>query len=460
MKKIRVLTWVVLAVVCSGGAGFVYGLLVQKYRLFPHDYVSRAFHLLNEHPHEILTTEGVESILLVMNKRTISPDSKMTGYGGGISNINDVVVGVDAVGNFFYLAGDKIVPLDISANLNRDAAIAYMEANSEQNAWKTAKYFRILDLEMRDSGGATELFLTHNYWDSEREAKFTRLSKLILPDYRRLPDANFSYGIDDWEVMFECHQALEFDDVKGSPFVSDHSGGRIAFGPDTALYVSFGDQLLDGVYRPFVSPQAEDSCFGKILRIDPSTRGVEEYARGVRNPQGLVFDSTGRLWESEHGPRGGDELNLIHRGDNYGWPYNTFGTSMDDKRFWSMSIEQGRHEQYTPPVYSWLPSIGPSALLQVGAIPVEWSGDLLLGSLKHGSLHRLRVVDERIVLEERIVVGERIRDMVQLSDGTLVLWTDTPRIIELTFAPAAEGLQLVVALPEEAENADVQAVAE
>jgi glucose/arabinose dehydrogenase len=130
---------------------------------------------------------------------------------------------------------------------------------------------------------------------------------------------------------------------------------------------------------------------------------------------------------------------------------------MDDKRFWSMSIEQGRHEQFTPPVYSWLPSIGPSALLQVGAIPVEWSGDLLLGSLKNGSLHRLRIVDERVVLEERIVVGERIRDMVQLSDGTLVLWTDAPRIIELAFAPAAAGPQLAVALTEEEENAGLHA---
>jgi hypothetical protein len=415
----------------------------NKTSVRPH-YVSTALQLLKERPFEMKTTGQVESILLVMNKRAISPESKMTGYGGGISSINDVVVGVDAAGNFFYLAGDKIVPLDISANQNRDAAIAYMEAKSEKNAWRTAKYFRILDLEMRDSGGATELFLTHNYWDAEREAKFTRLSRLNLPDYGQLPEANFSYGIEDWDVIFECHQALEFDDVKGSPYLSNHSGGRIAFGPDNALYVSFGDQLLDGVNRAFVSPQAEDSCFGKILRIDPRTRGVEEYARGVRNPQGLAFDSTGRLWESEHGPRGGDELNLIRRGDNYGLPYNTFGTSIDGKRFWPMSIEQGRHEQYTPPVYSWLPSIGPSALLQVGAIPVEWSGDLLLGSLKNGSLHRLRIVDERVVLEERIVIGERIRDMVQLSDGTLVLWTDAPRIIELTFAPATQGLQLVL----------------
>jgi hypothetical protein len=233
MKKAGALAWVVLAAVCLGGAGFVYGLLVQKYRLFPHHYVSRAFQLLSQRPSEILTTGQVESILLVMNKRVISPESTMTGYGGGISNINDVVVGVDAAGNFFYLAGDKIVPLDISANLNRDAAIAYMEANSEENAWRTAKYFRILDLEMRDSGDATELFLTHNYWDAGREAKITRLSRLILPDYRKLPEANFSYGVEDWEVIFECHQPIEFDDGNGSPsYPTIRRTDRV--GPDNA----------------------------------------------------------------------------------------------------------------------------------------------------------------------------------------------------------------------------------
>lgn len=149
---------------------------------------------------------------------------------------------------------------------------------------------------------------------------------------------------------------------------------------------------------------------------------------GHRNPQGLTQDRAGRLWSTEHGPQGGDELNLVEDGRNYGWPLVTLGIECPQCP-WQ---RQGRHDGFTPPVYSWLPSIAVSNLIEVRGFAPNWEGDLLVGSLKSQSLHRLRLQGDRVQYDESIFIGDRIRDIARRDDGTILLWTDSARLVELS----------------------------
>ena len=146
---------------------------------------------------------------------------------------------------------------------------------------------------------------------------------------------------------------------------------------------------------------------------------------GHRNPQGLFVSATGVVWETEHGPKGGDELNVIVAGANYGWPLRTYGTSYGGYT-WPYSDEQGSHGDYELPLLSWSPSIGISSLLVVeGNEFPTWKGDLLVASLRANSLYRIRHREGRVTLVEKIVLERNLRDIVEMDDGTIVLLADS-----------------------------------
>jgi glucose/arabinose dehydrogenase len=253
---------------------------------------------------------------------------------------------------------------------------------------------------------------------------------MVTADFEGVLAGRRRVGDDDWEVVFESRPCMQLSYRNDSPFQSPNSGGRLLLDGDRLL-LSLGDHHLDGMSNPEMASQRDDSDYGKVIAIDLVTLSSSHLAKGVRNPQGLAMDRYGRLWLTEHGPRGGDELNIVRAGENYGWPLVTLGTAYGAFD-WNPNPEQGRHQGYAAPVYSWVPSIGPSNLLEVRGMPARWDGDLLVASLEANTLFRLRIEDERVVLSEPIRIGERIRDLVQMPDGTVLLWTDSRRLIELT----------------------------
>jgi len=205
-------------------------------------------------------------------------------------------------------------------------------------------------------------------------------------------------------------------------------GGRLAYRGDGKLYLTLGDR---GITDPKVS-EDPSTTFGKIIEIDLTTNKSHLFTKGHRNPLGLTFLKSGQLLSTENGAYGGDELNVITEGSDYGAPNVTLGTDYNSYDWPARTSPVGRHEGYIAPLFAWVPSIAPAQLIEVNNFSSRWDGDLLIGTLKASSLYRLRLEDGRVLYSERIWIGQRIRDLAQTSDGTIVLWTDDTQLLLVT----------------------------
>jgi aldose sugar dehydrogenase len=218
-----------------------------------------------------------------------------------------------------------------------------------------------------------------------------------------------------------------------------HFGSRIAFGPDGMLYASFGERS-DTPMRP--NAQKLDGHLGKVIRIRPdgtvptdnpfvgrADAKPEIWDLGHRNPQGLAFDPQGRLWQAEHGTRGGDELNLIVKGKNYGWPLQAYGIEYSGAQPITSALGPSAPQVagMEQPVYFWDPVIAPSGLqFYTGNAFPAWRGNAFIGGLSSKRLVRLVLDGTRVVGEEQLLTdrNQRVRDVRQGPDGLLYLVTD------------------------------------
>jgi glucose/arabinose dehydrogenase len=221
-----------------------------------------------------------------------------------------------------------------------------------------------------------------------------------------------------------------------------HYGGRILFDADGNLFVSTGERAWPAT-RDLA--QSVTTGLGKIVRItkdgQPATGNPtfsnggalpELYSMGHRNPQGLaIHPTTGELWQSEFGPRGGDEINLVQAGANYGWPVITYGIDYNGQTMGAGIQQQEGMEQ---PVYYWDPVISPSGITfyKGNRIP-EWENNLFIGALSGQHIARLVIENNKVVGEERLLAGEnqRFRDITQGADNALYAITDAGRLYRI-----------------------------
>ncbi|MDO8533599.1 MAG: PQQ-dependent sugar dehydrogenase [Xanthobacteraceae bacterium] len=252
--------------------------------------------------------------------------------------------------------------------------------------------------------------------------------------HARLVEEKEAARLDDLKVIFRQEPA-----IRGG----FHFGSRLAFARDGNLFVTLGERNLKDPAQDLTGH------LGKVVRIRPdgtvppdnpfvgrADARPENWSYGHRNPQSAaIHPVTGKLWIVEHGPKGGDEINVPLAGKNYGWPVIGYGVDYSGAK-----IHESTHkEDMEQPIYYWVPSIAPSGMaFYTGDAFPGWRGNLFVGALVLKHLNRLELDGEKIVKEERLLkdFGERIRDVRQGPDGTLWLLTDASDGKVLHLVPA------------------------
>jgi glucose/arabinose dehydrogenase len=237
-------------------------------------------------------------------------------------------------------------------------------------------------------------------------------------------------ALSDVTVIFRAQPRIPSKRLGGK------TGGRLVFAADGNLFLTIGDRSDS---PPWDVAQRLDTHLGKVLRITPNGApppdnpfvgkpGVlpEIWAYGSRNAEGLALDPrTGRLWAHEHGPRGGDELNIIEKGKNYGWPLAVHGIDYPGKPIGDgITHKDGMQD----PVYYWDPVIAPSGLaFYTGTLFPDWKDSLFVGGLRSMTLVRLKIIHDKVVEEEPLLaeLRSRIRDVRVGPDGAVYVLTDS-----------------------------------
>ena len=220
-----------------------------------------------------------------------------------------------------------------------------------------------------------------------------------------------------------------------------HYGSRLVFDKDGNLFVSTGERS-DKETRVYA--QKTDNYLGKILKITKDGKPApgnpfigktgykpEIYAFGIRSPQGLALDEKGQLWDIEMGPRGGDEINLIQPGKNYGWGDVTYGIEYSGEKINNGTTQKEGTEQ---PVYYWDPVVSPSGVTFYTGNIEEWKNNLFIACLSGQHINRIVMKDNKVVGEERLFLDqkERFRDVLNGSDGNLYGITDSGKLYKIS----------------------------
>lgn len=285
------------------------------------------------------------------------------------------------------------------------------------------------EVDARDQGGLLDAALSPNfaqdriiYWsyaEPRSGGNGTAVARGVLAEDRA--------SVADVEVLFRAMPTYDG---------TLHYGSRLAFGPDGMLYITTGERS-DRETR--MHAQELDNHLGKIVRIAPdgsipqdnpfvNEAGAqpEVWTYGHRNTQSAVFAPDGRFWIVEHGARGGDELNLVEPGNNYGWPVEAYGIEYSGDPI-ETAETQRTDGDFVQPVYYWDPVIAPSGMeWYTGNAFPEWQGSVFVGGLASTRLVRIEIEGDRVTGEEHLLEerGQRIRDVRQGPDGSLYIVTD------------------------------------
>lgn len=301
-----------------------------------------------------------------------------------------------------------------------------------------SEWFRSYGLLVQEIGADTRIFVSHAYWHADRECWVERVSMLQAERTALLHGAATA----EWQTLYETAPCLPVRGVKrrhGIPFVGYFGGGRMALLDPQTLLLTVGDFGFDGLASVEAQSQDPTTSYGKTIAIDIADGHASVFTLGHRNPEGLFIDQSGIIWSTEHGPQGGDELNRLVRGANYGWPYATDGTDYGSFA-WPLNKSQAEQSGFHAPIFAWVPSIGISNLVAVEReLFPQWRGDLLIASLRAKTLYRARLRNGEVAYLEAIEIGSRIRDIAEGHDGRILLWTDDDTLVSLRPKTGSSG---------------------
>ena len=268
------------------------------------------------------------------------------------------------------------------------------------------EYIRYLGIKTIEIRNETFLLISYNHWNQSQRCLTLKVAKIkisntIFPLLKAIK-------ADDWKKFYEtpCDKTFDRGHMHGSRILLSKQSNHIL--------LAIGTLAVDRVNT--------QPPLGSVMEINVLNGKASVVARGLRNPEGFTRDKKGRLWTAGHGPRGGDEINLIEKGKHYGWPFVSYGTDYGKFTFRDQIIAGKHHsdDKYQKPAFSFVPSVGLSSLTLIADFAPQWNGDLLAATLKASSLYRLRVHKKRIVYAEQIEMPISIRQVYNHGKGIIL----------------------------------------
>ena len=431
----RRIRWILVGLTLFGAFAFLAGIVVRDQGWFPSAQMTSAKQLVNRllspsRPEGGTNVRSVSTGFVRLDLRTLRVPVDRPGEGGALTSVGEDLLVLTHEGGLFTSRGESVERTSIAPPENHFAAYR-LEADSGKFQHLRHEFlsFRYNDVLYYESDALGFLIVSYTEWRPESECYVNALARLEL-GAPPISIQQVEAGPDDWTVFFRTEPCLPLKRVVRA--IEGHvAGGRVAYGGNGRVLLGSGDYHWDGLYGPEALAQDSANDYGKVIEVDAETGASRHLSRGNRNVQGIVVDRSDRIWAVEHGPRGGDELNLIRPGANYGWPLATLGTRYNTLP-WPTARQLGRHDDFDGPVFAWVPSIGISNVLQISGFHPSWDGDLLVSSLMAQSLFRVRLQGERVVFVEPIEIRDRIRYAHQHTDGRIALWVSNARLIWVT----------------------------
>ena len=401
-----IIVLIVLAIISL--ASYYFGAISYHYKIFPFDTKTKK---IEQKTNYIETAKNN----LVIQEFNLPVYLKY----GAIDQIDNNIIFVDNNAEIYLFdLENKFFKKIPSPKLNNNKNSFIEKYEEELGTVRLRNLFGLRDIFIGKFNGNRNLILSSLEYKNINDCYSLSLFKL------NLNSINGDLSNEKWSKIFTSEPCIRVDITPNELFAATSSGGRIVQLDEENLLLTVGDFYSDGVNGPNLS-QNLDNDYGKIFKVNIFTLEKKMFSLGHRNPQGLFITNEKKIFSTEHGPEGGDELNIIYEGKNYGWPFQTFGTDYNSK-VWPLN-KIDRKKLFNYPLFSWGPKLGISNLIIYNSdYFFEWETNIIISSLVGRKLIRLEYDHEsdKIIYIENIDMDHRIRDIIELNDGRLAILTD------------------------------------
>ncbi|WP_435090536.1 PQQ-dependent sugar dehydrogenase [Candidatus Pelagibacter bacterium nBUS_30] len=411
-------------------ASFIFGAVFFYYQIFPFNYKTKNF-LKSNFSFLVKKTslaQSIDSLYYKINLEIFDLPSKSR-YGGIDFLDKNNLIYVDGDGQIF------LYKIDQKEFIQKKNSLSKKIINNRKNfinyypdqANNISLLFNIKDIHVNEFNKKKFIFFSSNFFDEKLKCHKINLYKSQISS---------NLEIEDTKLIYSTKDCLKKDLTPLIGFAGGSSGGRIFKLDEENVLLTIGDFSADGVNGPILS-QNTNSHFGKILKINIFNSDNEIFSLGHRNPQGLFIDEYQNIFSVEHGPKGGDELNIIKENANYGWPFATYGVNYtkhpkynniyEKTYFWPLDINNTNNDFYEKPIFVWGPKYAVSNLLVYsGKKFKKWGKKIIISTLysKQITLLGYSYDEGKVYSIENIKINKRIRDIIEGPSGNIYMMTE------------------------------------